>query len=74
MSLTFFHGRAFFDSFVPCIIGKVFYLETHEVLGYFPNHREEIVCTSIFECFCKRLRKSRGLGRGYVEFLDPSLI
>ena len=39
---------SFFDSFVPCIIGKASDLETHEdVLGYFPNHREETVCTGI---------------------------
>ena len=47
MSLISFHGRASFDAFVPFIIGKASDLETHEVLGYFPNHREEIVCTGI---------------------------
>ena len=60
MSLTLFHGRAFFHSFVPCIIGKASDLETHEdVLGYFLNHREEIVFTGIRVLLQEAPRKQR---------------
>ena len=66
MSLTFFHGRAFFDSFVPCIIGKAFYLETREVQGYFPNpDREEIVRTSIRVFFTRGFEDAGD----WVEFM-----
>ena len=56
--VVIFHGRASFDSFAFCIIGKAFYLKTHEMFGYFPNHREENVCTSIRVFFARGLEEA----------------
>lgn len=59
--VVIFDGRASFSSFVSCIIGEVFYLEAHEMLGYFPNHREENVCTSI-RVFSQEASRKQGIG------------
>ena len=59
--VVIFQGRASLDSFVSCIIDKAFYLETHEMLGYSPNHREENVCTSV-RVFLQEASRKQGIG------------